>query len=235
MRQQLLRQYGVLKKNHQFEGENRLIILNMIALFAIRNMHVREAQDEFINTVSRLMLSMTASAPVGSKVNGMEITPQSKSQLLKFKDALDKGEYKITATRTSHIKRELESMDSILPYLVYRKWTLIVAPNDTNFITSDHPVILIWKDSSIYPRPPGFALTNTQIFFPLSKKLALVGDFEGNEETVLAGRKLVAEVNSNVIIFAKSQIYASRPDFYFIHSSKEVVRFQEAYWAEIKR
>jgi len=95
--------------------------------------------------------------------------------------------------------------------LLRRGWHLLRAPEGSGgFITSDRPFFLMWSDPALRggPLPPGLGLTGTDIYFPISPTLAVVGAFNlGNTvEDVDEGR--VALCNSAMTASAARQVYA---------------------------
>ncbi|RLA95610.1 MAG: hypothetical protein DRG83_18415, partial [Deltaproteobacteria bacterium] len=88
------------------------------------------------------------------------------------------------------------------------------------FITTDNPVNLSWKEPDkippFYRTSPGYGLKGTQVYFPVSKKVALVGEFDGPEGIVDGSRELVALLNSRMLLFTYKQIYSPTLNFYFM-------------------
>ncbi|MCC2666313.1 MAG: hypothetical protein K0S63_229 [Gammaproteobacteria bacterium] len=187
----------------KFEGENRRIILTMMAFFALRNPEQRERANHFYESVAKLMISCIASNPIGTRINGIEITQTIKNLATK------KNDYKITVSQNMQIDRELKMVEHLFPLLNARKWMLVRASENIDFITSDHPVILAWKGEQI-PRPPGHKLKETFVYFPLTRKLALIGDFDGEDISSDATDGLVAAINGITLQFTQRQIYSSK-------------------------
>jgi hypothetical protein len=121
---------------------------------------------------------------------------------------------------------EMGNFEELLPYIAARKWTLFVTPDDDNpFIASDHPARLTWsepQEPSIYG--PGLAMAGTAIYFPLSKQIALLGTFEGEERVIRADAIQVAQINGEQIATAKAQIYAPHDRFAYMLSFAPGVR-----------
>ena len=65
-------------------------------------------------------------------------------------------------------------------------------------------------------------MKNTQVYFPVSKNLALVGEFDGHAGLIDATRELVAMLNSKLLMFAYKQIYTPKIGFFFIGESGEI-------------
>lgn len=100
-------------------------------------------------------------------------------------------------------------------WLEKRRWMVAEASPGINFVTSDQPVTL----KNIDPKKrgkygPGLRYLYSRIFFPISPKFALVGEFnEDLPDYKLLNIKEAAIMNTQVIERPYSQIYFSEPDF----------------------
>jgi hypothetical protein len=106
----------------------------------------------------------------------------------------------------------------MLPILLKRKWVLVRAPKGSGgFITSDHPVVLTWSDATMHGGlyGPGFGLTGTEVYFPVSTRLAAVGAFELQEGTIDVPSHAVASLNGAQIAYASRQVYARDHNFIY--------------------
>jgi len=63
---------------------------------------------------------------------------------------------------------------------------------------------------------PGFGLQDTMVYFPVSKKLALIGEFDGANGVRPANKYPVAILNSKVIANSYQRVLASRSNFNYI-------------------
>lgn len=212
-----------IEKTRQFIGEDRIAILNLIALFAVRNPSRRDQYNYITNQTYKTILSIAAQN-VGGTSNGVLITDE-------FKKFVDEGNYRLVSSKNEHIQIELRIFNEILPYFFHRKWALIQSPEGTEFITSDFPVVLIWTEPEKHKFAPGFGLSGTQVHFALSKQIALVGDFKGTDEVSIATRETVALINTNIISFARRWIYTSNQAFYFLTRTGERSNESEKFWS----
>jgi hypothetical protein len=208
----------------KFEGDDRIYILNLMAHFAIRNPYQRGHWNSIINHSSKIMLSMAASN-VGGTSNGILITED-------FKKFVDEDKFHLEAPQNQHIEFELRMLDDMILWFMERKWLLIQAPDDLTFVSCDRPVALIWKNPARHKRSPGFRSPGTQIHFALSKKIALIGDFEGVNDVVLATKEDVALINSNILLHARFWGYTPKKDFYFLNPAGDVLYGIEKFWSE---
>jgi hypothetical protein len=109
---------------------------------------------------------------------------------------------------------EFDLFDKVLPCFVERRWQLCIAgPDSEGFITSDHPVALMWSDGSpsTMQRPVGFGLEGTTVLFPLTRNLLMVGVFGGGEGERNLAPLQVAIFNSMIAQRAERQVYGAGP------------------------
>jgi hypothetical protein len=113
---------------------------------------------------------------------------------------------------------ELHGFEAVLPTLLHRKWVLYIADTGAGtFVSGDHPVTLTWTDPELQkgPYPPGHGMRSTELVFPLTSQLALIGTFEGKRKEVRASRRVVSAINSRVVMFLERHIYAPHRSFEF--------------------
>jgi hypothetical protein len=207
-----------------FEGDDKMIILNLVALLVIRNPRMRDNWSDFMGRIYKL----TGEVMVSKK----EIWESTKRQMQaaghpvrenvtyeQMRDFIKGGEYDIVTNRLVHIRLELETLEKVIYILFERKWRLSVLPDNVpDLVTCDHPVCLI----STIKRPEGimgaigYGLKDTAVVFPVTRRLALWGTFEGQEEVKECGVLQAALYNSHVLRNAERQIYFYDQNFEFI-------------------
>ncbi len=215
-----------------FEGAERELILNLVAILAIRSPEMREHWRKFQAQVAeRIMdLSLATKERWESQIRQMKESGKAIDENVSYEDIKkfhESKQYTIEVAREHHIHMELKGIEAILPYLDSRNWLLIRSTDETGpFITTDNPVNLTWKESERIPpffrSSPGYGMKNTQVYFPVSKNLALVGEFDGHAGLIDATRELVAMLNSKLLMFAYKQIYTPKIGFFFIGKSGEI-------------
>lgn len=215
-----------IHKTLEFSGEKKEHILNLIALLAVRSPEHRENTNQlFAQIVEQFMdLSLTTKERWESQINQMRADGYDIDDDISYEDMKEFSErknYKIKLNKEFHIAMEMEQVDPILQCLHGRKWLLIHSTNESGpFITTDYPVNLTWiepeKTPPFYRKSPGFGLKGTQVYFPLSRKLALLGEFEGREGLIPATRNLVALLNSKKLMYVFKQCYTPKIGFYFL-------------------
>lgn len=220
-------------ETRKFAGENKDLILNLIAMIAVRSPERREHMRKFHAEVADRITGLTLETKErweGQVAKLREENPSYKNGTT-YEDAkrfFESKEYEITVAREYHIHMEMVQIDAILPCLFNRSWLLIQANESSGpFITTDNPVDLSWQEPDnippFYRQSPGFGLKGTEVYFPVSQDLALLGEFEGKEGTVEATEDLVAIFNSKMLFNAYKQVYAPKFGFKFYGKNDEIL------------
>ena len=222
-----------LKENLKFEGETRSLILNLIALLAVRSPEMREHWRKFQAEVAeRIMdLSLATKERWESQMRQMKESGKEINEDLTYEDIKrfhESKEYDITVAREHHIHMEIVGINAILPYLDNRNWLLIKATDESGpFVTTDNPVNLTWKEPDkippFYRNSPGYGMKSTQVYFPVSRKLALIGEFDGPEGVIDGNRELISALNSKMLMFIYKQVYSPKIVFYFRGRNGEIL------------
>lgn len=212
-----------LEQGAPFSGKNRDIIFNLIALLAVRSPQqrekLREAHEASLKALMGLILSTEKNwESTKSKMieNGRLIDEGTTYADLKCFQ--EKNDYKILLDNNYLIKLELDLMDSVLKTFRKRSWLLLKSNiADGHFITSDNPVVLYnlnsTEASSFYDNKVGFELRNTNILFPITKRLLLLGSFIERNDPVIVDRASIASLNRIVFNHAYKQLYAPASTF----------------------
>lgn len=212
----------------KFEDEDKAIVLNALTLFAVRNPHRRKTWDTIQTNLANHLLSyidsMIMHAPEGSYINSRLVTKE-------LKDTVGKCTVEVSVPRNDHIELELRSASALIPCMFERKWILARAPENSFFLTNDFPVSLAWKDENRRNIPVGFNCSETRICFPLTKKIALIGEFEGIEGTIDVTDKFVAALNSITLSSAKQWVYTSGLNFLFMKSYDTIGYGIDTFWS----
>jgi hypothetical protein len=105
-------------------------------------------------------------------------------------------------------------MEAVLKLLAKRNWCFASASDDSQYITSDNPVVLSWiGDQQTIPYSPGHASEGTAILFPINPTLLLMGMFEELPEEATHTPFQVAAVNTCIARNSTKQIYARDGSF----------------------
>ena len=222
-----------LGEGAKFEGEERILILNLVALLAVRSPEIREHWRQIYARTAEIMMDLTLVTKERweSQIRQMKKSGVEVNESVTYEEAKKFHEskaYTIEVARERHIRMEFVGLDAIIPLLDGRNWLIIKTTNETGpLITTDHPVILTWNEPDkippIYRRSPGYGMKDTQVYFALSKNTALIGEFGGHEGVVEGTRELIAALNSKMLLFAYKQIYSPKLSFYFRGRDGEIL------------
>ncbi|MBR0753539.1 DUF4238 domain-containing protein [Bradyrhizobium jicamae] len=224
----------ILQARNLRNEEDRATLLNFIGLVAIRNPRFRETFRDFNEQVlNQLMNLVTADkdrweGQVKKMRDSGYVKPDSPEVTYEqMRDFVQRGDYRIELNKGFHIASELKGFDAILPTLFNRKWVCLTPPAVSGgFITSDHPVCLMFSDPALRGKffGPGHGLKGTEIIFPVSRHLAVVGAFELKEDEIQLPEEHVARVNGAVAACAERQVYAHNIDFNYLRRDNEKPR-----------
>jgi hypothetical protein len=203
---------------------DRALLFNLIALFAVKSPRHREGVRSIHEQMLKRMLKLATATPEHwrsqirqAKASGV-FGNDDDTDYERMKEFVTRDQYHINLFTPYHLQLELQTFNKVLPYIFNRKWILVNAPpHTTGFITSDHPMCLMWSDPTKRGGffGPGLGLLGTQIVFPISNVLAMMGAFEIKNEEIAANKILMAHINGTVIVHANRQVYA--PDDAFVY------------------
>lgn len=218
---------------NKFEGEAKNTILNLMALLAVRHPDRRESMRKFHAQIAKITMGMLLDRPEMYDRVTAEMRSEGKIRddgpsYTDVKAFFDGGQYDIEVTNESHLHSEQTMHETALPLLAERSWMLYrVNPQEGHFITSDHPVSLTWRNPSeippLYRHSPGFGMRDTEVLFPLTKNLVLIGTFDGDSVYQKASPLLVAASNSRVANYCSRQIYSSKRSFTALSPQMEII------------
>lgn len=222
-----------LDSTNQFEGDVRNTILNLIALLAVRHPERRESMRKFHAQLAKVTMDVVLGRPEMYE----RITAEMKSDgkmadggptYDEVKAFFDGDKYDIEVSNERHLQSEEAMHETVLPLLSQRNWMLYrVDPAGGHLITSDNPVSLTWRNPSQVPahyrHSPGFAMRDTEVVFPLTKNLVLIGTFDGHNGYEIARPKLVAAANGRIAAYCSRQIYSPKRGFPTLDSQMQIV------------
>lgn len=230
----------VIEQSRTMDDRNAWVhVMNLAAMFAVRNPRQRESMRQFQAQVAKVTMSMVLSSREmwesqmrQARASG-HIARESKATYEEVREFFERDEYTIQVANANHIFNEFKVFENVLRTLVARKWALCVAPTDSGgFITSDHPICLMSSDGSPSERrrPVGHGLMETTVFFPITRDLAAMGTFEGEDQVVTLSHEGVAAMNGFVIRHAERQVYAADDEFLVNATAGGLMRRSEVEW-----
>ncbi|HHJ15895.1 MAG TPA: DUF4238 domain-containing protein [Gammaproteobacteria bacterium] len=214
-----------LEEGSEFKGDVRGSILNLVAMLAIRSPEMREHWRGFIAQIAERTMDLTLATKERweSQIGQMQESGAEVNEDVTYEDIKQFHEskaYTINVARERHIHMEFAAMDAIMPLLVSRNWLIVRSTEDSGpFITTDNPVNITWKEPDkippFYRNSPGYGMKDTQVCFPVTKNIALIGEFEGPDGLIEGTSELIEALNAKMLIFTHKQIYAPKLTFGF--------------------
>jgi hypothetical protein len=213
-------------------GDDYNWLMNYIALLAERTPARREVHEKPIQDISRMMLKMIFSTPEryeATRRNMLE-SGYNLGDSLSYEQLRDFSygdQYTIEVDNNTNIKNLLTAIDTILPPLASRKWSVVFSPSTLgDFICSDNPVSLYWteiRDRGLWSSP-GHWLLGTEVSLPLSSRVALLGRFEEYHppSRIVPSRKALATINSNTGRYSERFIFSRKKDFFWFTKDNRI-------------
>ncbi len=237
-----------IEQTLSFRGEDRNTLLNFIALLAVRSPWMREHWRKTQDGLSRRIMDMALGSKEmwESQMRQMKKAGRSVNEDVTYeqmKDFHERGEYEFTVAREWHIHMEFHVFRTVLEELGKRQWSMYVTNDKLGpFVTCDRPVSLTWmypeKVPPLFRSSPGHGMPDTQVYVPMSHRLALLGEFNGEEGTYSALPSLVAMGNVRMIEHAAGQLYTIKRNFMYFGPPLALyhdAHFQERFAAEKER
>lgn len=204
-------------------GEGFDLVCQLMAMVAVRNPRFRAVQAAAMQQI----IDLTAGAMFQNEAayaahldhlrsEGVLKEGESRPDFATMKKIWDSGAITAEPNPTFMIGMEVSMYPMLIELMGARRWIRAVAPEDTpGFITCDHPVSLFWSDPAMRGGfyGPGFGMHGTEVMFAVSRRLALIGAFEVEDQEIVAGPELQGIVNGCMIASATSQVYAAGNDF----------------------
>lgn len=229
-----------VEMSRTFEGDDRRNILNLIALLALRSPqmreHIRNMQEETLKKM--LSLSLASKQRWEQEQARMAAdgwaSPHCEPALTyeELREFHEKGEYEMLLDRGYHIGLELRTLEPVIHSLAARKWTRYTSDDAAGcFVTTDRPVMLTYVNPMevpvLYRNSPGFGLPKTEVMFPLTQHITLVGMFEGEESMVKAHTPVVARANAKMILGSYGQVYMPKRTIPYLGLDQRTYRDQD--------
>jgi hypothetical protein len=201
------------------------ILLNFMALLAVRNPIIREhvhkrATEQWIRAIEDATDTPEKFAAVFEKARAAgDIDKSLTPDFEKHREFLTARRFTVEFPHGTFVPAEFDAVDDILRQLGMRRWTVLRAPADSGgFVTTDRPVTPARRDG-LHPSNNSrvdFHSENTLVFFPISPDLLAIGHFgDSNRKIRLTdiNRELVARANFTTIRVCRQWVLAPDANF----------------------
>jgi hypothetical protein len=216
----------------KFEGEDASLIINLMALLAVRSPEMRENMRDFNERVMKQVVGITLSSKERWEAQMMQLRSAGKpvNDDLTYEDMKafhEEGNYKVTVNREYQIGTEFQMVPTVLELLSKRMWTLYsVDGKHGEFVTTNRPVTLTFIDPSKVPGlmrgSPGFALKNTEIHFPLTRHAILVGrwdrggPWDQGAHVEEGNQSFIGAVNTHMAQYSSGQVFSREKKIVYV-------------------
>ena len=215
----------VIANEHFPNDEDCNYIINLLGFIAVHNPRHRTSLNRTRVTLVHQIADLLVS---DERIWDHYVQKARKSGVamrddVPFKDVkrfVEEREYRIEISREGHVGTELRIFDKLLPVLGQRIWSLLVAPScGPEFVCSDHPVTLVWKNRR--HGPIGFGSKETEVFFPLGRKVGFYGVFEAPLHPVVKLKPgHVATMNRRIALNAERHVFSALESFAIWHEGQ---------------
>lgn len=194
------------------------LILNLLSLVLAQNPKSRRSLNRTRTRAADEKLKWLVASPANWKHHlslarkaGIELKGDLSYE--RARQFVKERRYIIDFDNEGTLREEFRAQDELLTVLGKRTWTILLAPKDgPNFITSDYPFSLVMEHG--HHGHPTFLTDNTELFFPLSKQVGLIGVFgTALRPVVNAPTKVVAIMNTRVLRQADQRLFLSEDNF----------------------
>jgi hypothetical protein len=209
-------------KNQQLpDGDDFNWFLNFVALMITRVPRTRKVVAGSIDRASktdfRKLFATRAGWAQFRETCERAGHPVPDEEYEKYKRFADSEDYTVDLDQTTHVQMMATHMiDSVLPPLAKRTWSLAVAaPNAPDLICSDCPVALWPSKCADMDKPITLLSPDTVLSFPITRRLVAIGRYERQKRILGIKPQGIALCNTWTLSGAR-QVFYPEPDFTYL-------------------
>lgn len=215
--------------------EDREYLALFVAMHAIRTPAARAESLSVREKAEHARLKLTVSSEHAAYKLLKELKPADTSEAelrrlaVKLFEMISEDRFRINIPDEAARADALKTWDTVARTLFERDWTVVHAPNGSEYITSDSPVVLS-PLSDMEHLPLGYGSLHAHVLFPLSRTAALV--MNGDERRMRhadARPEQVDHFNSAVAADCYRYVIGSSADL--LHKTAAPLNLTETRWA----
>lgn len=209
-------------------GDDYVTLMNFMALMCVRVPSGRDMVNHGVDFINKQLLRAALRTPEtwkaalrAARAAGIDIDEETASHesILEF---LGKGKYTFTVDQNWQVKAMLELIGKLAPCLVPRQWCLAISDSGS-FVCSDRPVAVRFTRQKPALDSPGLMREDTEITFPLSRNVLLIGSWEPfKSDTIPLTRKNVALYNGITARHCQRFLFSTAKDFCWLDKEGRV-------------
>lgn len=189
--------------DYNLSEEDKTYLAIYVSLQLHRTPKYREQTNRLVKEVSKKMLQVMASNTelFEKKMESVlkeKVTPDKIKELQKF---VFDDQYDISVPQEYSLNFLIENHLDIAKLIIQFKWTLLIAPQNGLFITSDSPLSMV-QTKKHHPMfdGPGFLIDGTETTLPLTPKVCLYfSQKSGQTSSLPISRELVRMINIRTV------------------------------------
>jgi hypothetical protein len=208
---------NVLGQTHTLpEGDEFETLIGFVAMLAIRSPAMRALYEQNMEHLQKRKLQML----LGNRQlfeqfvedchrEGKELPADfSYERMRAFVE--DDDAYGVLIPREWFVQMIAQRWPDMTKLFMGRNWSLLyAAPDDAQLICSDMPVSITPTTPDFQPRFLGFGLPQTELTVPLSRSMAMCGNYEAPSIAAPMPRAYVRNINQRTIAFATRFLYSA--------------------------
>lgn len=203
-------------RNHkELNDQERWSFSFFLAFIMVRVPNFRDNIEEVLGETAKRMNMILATDPRNFKamIEKFEADRGEKigMPVEKFRKFMAEGQYENRATPQFGLGMATKTAINLIPIFFGMNWTFLEATDDCKFVTSDNP--LSYVDPKHDPNSflgVGLLNKNTEVTFPISKDLMLLGMSKNFKGDRMLSNKIVRDMNRRTVVSALRFIFASQ-------------------------
>lgn len=207
---------SVIAKGRKLEGEDRQWLALFIAVMFNRLPAYLDQWVQSIIQVETSRMELLRGHPLAFYALKKQYEHKTGKKLPDSfgPEHLDPKRYKIVPSKEFVLSLALSPVNLMAKVLADMSWTLLSAPGDSAFVTSDYPSCAVNPRLQGTPYGPGLLQRNVELTLPISRTIAMVIAWGGKRSCYLeATPPQVREVNIRTISGASEFIVSPTRDF----------------------